>query len=208
MRSVTATGFSHSNAHDWVWNGVLSLRIEFFSGEPEVRSDGSSEHVVVAVDDVEIELTRAAASSLADDIGDALVTDREFFRTAGTHRPDGSYEVRRRGADSSGNAKVFADFAAVERLFERLPATFDADDVGRTGITGSRRHMLVRHFAEHPAFDCEIDSRSPLEAVKTTAKTATADEGTAATDDEETAATDAGTQPVDGARTSGEIEAD
>jgi hypothetical protein len=61
---------------------------------------------------------------------------------------------------------VFSEFAAVERLFERLPDRFDADAVGRTGITGSRRHMLVRHFAEHPAFDCEIASRSPLRAKK------------------------------------------
>jgi len=27
--------------------------------------------------------------------------------------------------------------------------------------------MLVRHFAEHPAFDCTIASRNPLAAEKT-----------------------------------------
>lgn len=75
--------------------------------------------------------------------------------------------MRRRGADSAGNAKVFDDFQALSRLYERLPGTFDADDVGRTGITGSRRHMLVRHLAEHPAFDCTVTNRSPLRAAKT-----------------------------------------
>ncbi len=52
-------------------------------------------------------------------------------------------------------------------MFDRLPAEFSADDVGRTGITGSRRHMLVRHFAEHPNFDCTITRRNPLTAEKT-----------------------------------------
>jgi len=150
-----------------VWNGVLTLRIEFFSGEPEVSSDESSERVQISVDDACVELSRADAVALKERLADAVVADREFFRTAGRHREDGSYEVRRRGADSSGNAKVFRDFEAVSRLYERLPETFDADDVSRTGITGSRRHMLVRHFAEHPAFDCEIESRSPLRATKT-----------------------------------------
>jgi len=91
---------------------------------------------------------------------------REFFRTAGTYREDGSYEVSRRGADSAGNAKVFDSFDALRRLYGRLPDTFSADDVEHTGITGSRRHMLVRHFAEHPAFDCDIETRSPLAASK------------------------------------------
>nr|WP_240148901.1 hypothetical protein [Halorubellus sp. JP-L1] len=114
-------------------------------------------------------MTRADAVALKERLADAVVSDREFFRTAGRHREDGSYEVRRRGADSSGNAKVFQDFDALDRLYERLPDAFDADDVSRTGITGSRRHMLVRHFAEHPAFDCEIANRSPLRAEKTNA---------------------------------------
>ena len=100
-------------------------------------------------------------------VGDALVERREFFRTACEYREDGSYVVERRGADSSGNAKVFDSVERARRLFERLPAEFSAEDVGRTGITGSRRHMLVRHFAEHPAFDCTIASRNPLTAEKT-----------------------------------------
>ena len=55
----------------------------------------------------------------------------------------------------------------LRRLYERLPEAFDAEDIGRTGITGSRRHMIVRHVVEHPAFDCEMASRKPLRAEKT-----------------------------------------
>nr|WP_225741292.1 hypothetical protein [Halorussus halophilus] len=104
---------------------------------------------------------------MQDAVGSALTERREFFRTAGIHREDGTYEVARRGADSSGNSKVFESFDALRRMFERLPAEFSAEDVGRTGITGSRRHMLVRHFAEHPTFDCTISRRNPLTAEKT-----------------------------------------
>ncbi|WP_135535613.1 DUF7528 family protein [Halostella pelagica] len=119
------------------------------------------------VDDDEHELPRSDAVALREAISDAVTETREFFRTAGTFREDGSYEVSRRGADSSGNAKVFESFDAVKRLYGRLPDQFDASDVEHTGITGSRRHMMVRHFAEHPAFDCQIDQRSPLTAEKT-----------------------------------------
>lgn len=112
------------------------------------------------------ELTRSAARALTDRIEEAMTRRREFFRTSGEHREDGSYVVERRAAESTGNAKVFESFAAVRRLYDRLPAEFDADDVGRTGVTGSRRHMLVRHFAEHPAFDCELRSRNPLRVSK------------------------------------------
>nr|WP_266077190.1 hypothetical protein [Haladaptatus caseinilyticus] len=84
----------------------------------------------------------------------------------GTFRDDGSYEVSRRSADSAGNAKVFQTFDAMVRLFDRLPDEFAAEEIGRTGITGSRRHLLVRHFAEHPDFACRISSRNPLTATK------------------------------------------
>jgi hypothetical protein len=84
--------------------------------------------------------------------------------TSGEHREDGSYVVARRGADSAGHRKVFASFARLERLYERLPETFTAEDIGRTGLTGGRRHMLLRHVVEHPAFDCELVSRQPLTA--------------------------------------------
>nr|WP_233752290.1 MULTISPECIES: hypothetical protein [Halostella] len=85
--------------------------------------------------------------------------------------------MTRRGADSAGNSKVFESFDAVRRLYERLPETFSAEDVERTGITGSRRHMMVRHFAEHPAFDCAIDRRSPLTATKAVADGTEASDG-------------------------------
>lgn len=67
---------------------------------------------------------------------------------------------------------MFASFDRAVRLFERLPATFTAEDVGRTGLTGSRRHMLVRHYAEHPAFDCALIARNPLTVEKTAGEAA------------------------------------
>jgi hypothetical protein len=112
------------------------------------------------------ELSRETADRLADELGEALRAREEFLRTAGQYRTDGAYVVSRRGADSAGNEKVFDSFDALERLYERLPATFDAEAVGRTGITGSRRHMVVRHFAEHPTFDCRTVSRNPLRVEK------------------------------------------
>ncbi|WP_245698869.1 DUF7528 family protein [Halopelagius longus] len=111
-------------------------------------------------------MSRTDAADLQEAIGAAITEKREFFRTAGEYRDDGCYVVSRRGADSTGNAKVFDDFENLVRLYDRLPAEFTAADVGRTGITGSRRHMLVRHFGEHPAFDCRISCRNPLTAVK------------------------------------------
>nr|WP_250137732.1 hypothetical protein [Halorientalis salina] len=114
-------------------------------------------------------LSREQAEQLQDAIGDAMTREREFLHTTGTHREDGTYVVSRRGADSAGNTKVFEEFGNLRRLFERLPAEFTAEEVGRTGITGSRRHMLVRHFAEHPAFDCAITTRNPLTGRKTAA---------------------------------------
>ncbi|MFC6732171.1 hypothetical protein [Haladaptatus sp. DYSN1] len=112
------------------------------------------------------ELPRSVARQLHDEIGEALHHREEFFRTVGEYRENGTYRVSRRGATSGGNAKVFRSFEELERLYERLPAAFTANDVGRTGITGSRRHMLVRHFAEHPTFACKITRRNPLTVKK------------------------------------------
>ncbi|RYJ13428.1 hypothetical protein ELS19_05245 [Halogeometricum borinquense] len=128
-------------------------------------------------------MSRADAAELQDAIGAAITEKQEFFRTAGEHRMDGSYVVSRRGADSAGNTKVFDSFDALRRLFDRLPDEFTADDVSRTGITGSRRHMVVRHFGEHPAFDCDIAQRNPLTVVKTDAADAGAGEAADATAD-------------------------
>lgn len=74
--------------------------------------------------------------------------------------------MSRRHADSAGHEKVFDDFAAVERLYERLPDRFGAEEVERTGLTGGRRHLVVRHFLEHPAFDCRLAGRQPLRVDK------------------------------------------
>ncbi|UIO98629.1 hypothetical protein Hbl1158_08670 [Halobaculum sp. CBA1158] len=111
-------------------------------------------------------LSREAAIALRDGLADALTECREFLHTAGEHRPDGSYVVERRAADSAGHSKVFKRFAALRRLYDRLPREFDAETVGRNGLTGGRRHLLVRHLTEHPAFDCELVSRQPLTARK------------------------------------------
>jgi len=129
-----------------------------------VSTDGES--LVVELDDRACELSRDEAVELRTALSDALTRRREFLRTAGEYREDGQYVVTRRGADSAGNAKVFEGFDDLRRLYERLPATFGAEEVGHTGLTGSRRHMLVRHFAEHPAFDCTITSRNPLTVTK------------------------------------------
>lgn len=112
-------------------------------------------------------LSRADAAALRDAVADALAADREFLHTTGHHREDGCYVVRRRHADSAGNDERFASFDALARLFERLPGEFGADDVGRAGVTGSRRHMVVWHLVEHPAFDCALAGRNPLRGVKT-----------------------------------------
>jgi len=53
---------------------------------------------------------------------------------------------------------------ALRAVYESLPEEFVASDV--TAASGSRRHLLVRHFAEHPAFDCELVSEQPLTARK------------------------------------------
>ncbi|MFB6082034.1 MAG: hypothetical protein ABEJ67_04350 [Halanaeroarchaeum sp.] len=132
-----------------------------------MSAEANGDAVILTVDGETHRISREAAAQLKSAVGDALTSRREFFRTAGEHREDGSYVVERRGADSTGNSAVFEGFAEVKRMFERLPPEFDADDLTRAGITGSRRHMLVRHFAEHPAFPCELASRNPLAAKKT-----------------------------------------
>ncbi|WP_199174929.1 DUF7528 family protein [Halegenticoccus soli] len=145
-----------------------------------IATDG--ETILVRMGERTCELSRADAADLQEAIGSALTEKREFFRTAGEYREDGSYVVSRRGADSTGNAKVFQTFEALRRLYDRLPEEFTAEDVGRTGITGSRRHMLIRHFGEHPAFDCEISRRNPLTGRKSGGGVAASDAADAAAD--------------------------
>lgn len=131
-----------------------------FAAESERCSDPESVAVTVAGDTHE--LTRAEADQLRSALGEALTERREFVRTVGTQREDGSYVVARRRADSAGHRKVFESFTALRRLYDGLPDDFTAEDVERSGLTGGRRHMLVHHFAEHPAFDCELERRQPL----------------------------------------------
>lgn len=107
-------------------------------------------------------LSRDAAASLRAALDRALDRREEFLHTAGEYRPDGTYAVCRRGADSPGHAKVFDSFDALRRLYDRLPAEFDAEDLGRPGLTGGRRHLVVRHLCEHPGFDARLVSRQPL----------------------------------------------
>mgnify|MGYP000053041188 CR=1 FL=1 len=127
--------------------------------------------MVLSLPDGEHRLSREVATALRDELTAALTGRREFVRTAGEHRPDGSYVVSRRGADSAGNAKQFRDFRTITALYDRLPEQFDASAVGAaaddSAVSGSRRHLLVRHFAEHPAFDCELVAEQPLTAEKT-----------------------------------------
>lgn len=137
--------------------------VEKFSGSDSTATVATDhDGVAVTLDGRTHELTRDEAVALRDALGDALTTEREFVHTAGVHRRDGTYKVSRRGADSAGHSKVFESFEQLRRLYDRLPAAFTAEEVSRTGLTGGRRHMLVRHFAEHPAFDCELVSRQPL----------------------------------------------
>jgi hypothetical protein len=131
-----------------------------------VHVDPTATGVAVALGEDSRELTRDAARALRDRLSAALTERREFVRTAGVHREDGSYVVERRGADSSGHRKVFERFEALWRLYDHLPERFTAEDVGRSGLTGGRRHMVVRHLVEHPAFDCALASRQPLTAAK------------------------------------------
>jgi hypothetical protein len=99
-------------------------------------------------------------------LSNALTRTTEYVHTTGTHREDDAYVVARRGADSAGHEKVFESFEACRAVYESLPESFTAGDVERSGLTGGRRHMLVWHYAEHPAFDCELASRQPLTVEK------------------------------------------
>lgn len=112
-------------------------------------------------------LERARATALRAALDDALATREEFVHTTGEYRPSGEYVVERRGADSAGNRKVFPSFTHLERLYRRLPETFRAEELTRSGLTAGRRHMVLWHVVEHPAFDCELTSRQPLTVAKT-----------------------------------------
>jgi hypothetical protein len=61
---------------------------------------------------------------------------------------------------------MFDSVGALRALYAHLPTEYTAEDLGGTGLTGSRRRMVVGHLAEHPAFDCALVSRQSLTARK------------------------------------------
>jgi hypothetical protein len=129
-----------------------------------VRTEDGS--VVLSIDGDDHVLSDEAAARVRESLGDALQAERTFVHTAGERRPDGTYVVRRRDADSAGHRKVFDSRADLRALFERLPEAFTAADIATDGLSGGRRHMVLRHLAEHPAFDCSLVRRQPLTARK------------------------------------------
>lgn len=122
----------------------------------------SEDGVELRVDGASVALSAAEARELRTAVGEALAERTAFTRTVGTHRPDGSYVVARRGADSAGNRVVFDRPRDLAALYDRLPDRFDAGAVGAEGYTGSRRHLLAWHLAERPAHDCAVVSKNPL----------------------------------------------
>jgi hypothetical protein len=133
---------------------------------PRLDALADGDDVVLTVDGTTHRLDAASAAHLREALGEALSRGRSFLRTACERRADGQYVVRRRRADSDGHSKVFESRTAAFELFDDLPREFVAEDVGRAGISGNRRHLLVHHFAEHPAFPCELVSKQPLTARK------------------------------------------
>ena len=164
-------------------HGVLSLLIEKFVGESERNGLLAETAATVTVStahgpygrmvslrtaDGEVTGTIESAREWYDQLETVLTEEYEFVHTAGTHRPDGRYVLERTGADSAGNRKVFDSIEALWALFERVPTTFTADDLGGDGLSGSRRHAVLWHFVEHPAFPCRLESKQPLSAKKCT----------------------------------------
>ncbi|MFD1512091.1 DUF7528 family protein [Halomarina rubra] len=59
---------------------------------------------------------------------------------------------------------VFDSRTDLRATYDALPDRFAASDVTR--VSGSRRHLLVRFFAESSDFDCTMVSENPLCAAK------------------------------------------
>lgn len=122
--------------------------------------------IELALPDRDVVLSEAEARRLYRQLGDALPRERTFVRTTGRHRSDGRYVVERRGAESAGQRKVFESFEELSDRYEALPNQFTASDLGGSGLTGSRRHAVLWHLVEHPAFDCTLVGKQPLTASK------------------------------------------
>ncbi|MFC6835287.1 DUF7528 family protein [Halomarina ordinaria] len=152
--------------------GVPALLVEKYprtESSPVARATSTVDDddipvVVVRLDDATHRLSHTEARALRTSLDDALRRTEEFVHTVGEHRPDGTYVVSRRRADSAGHRKVFDAFGTLCGLYDDLPETFTAVDV--EGVSGGRRHMLVWHLVEHPAFDCRMVSKQPLTARK------------------------------------------
>ena len=152
------------------------------------------------LDGSQYRLSRADALALRDALTDATVGREQFLRTAGEHRADGSYVVSRVSTDSTGHRKVFERFADLQELFDRLPAQFTASELQAVAAdcSGGRCHLLVRHFAEHPAFDCELVSRQPLTVEKVVDSTGDGSSDRARRSEDSCAcSSDGTTQPTD-----------
>ncbi|AGB16387.1 hypothetical protein Halru_1788 [Halovivax ruber XH-70] len=128
--------------------------------------DDRSSTLEVRVTGSVFELSESTARALYRALDDALPNEHEFCKTIGIHRDDGRYVVERRGATSSGHRKVFDSFDALGDRYASLPKTITASDLDGPGLSGSRRHAVLWHLIEHPAFDCELDRKQPLTAVK------------------------------------------
>lgn len=128
--------------------------------------DARANELRVSLGDRDFRLSRAEALALRAELGEALTGRETFARTVGHRREDGSYAVERRNADSAGHRKVFDSFEDLASLYRELPRRFEAADLSRPGLTGGRRHLLLWHFVEHPAFECTLAARQPLTARK------------------------------------------
>lgn len=135
--------------------------------DPEVTVDEGGTTLRVSLGHRVHELDRDRARQLRDALSGALTERREYVHTVCEHREDGAYVVERRGSTSSGHRKVFDSFDLARQVFQDLPEEFTAEDISAAGVSGGRRHMLVWHFAERPAFDCRLVSRQPLTVQKT-----------------------------------------
>lgn len=151
-----------STSESWVWPGVYPLLIAFSDPVTERTEDT----VLLRIADEQYVLPLEVARSLHGDLIDALTERQSFVHTICIRRADGRYIIERRRAASSGNRIVFDSIEAIRDCFDGLPNTFGATDVECDGITGSRRHLLVRHFAESPDFACELICENPLQAEK------------------------------------------
>ncbi|WP_254537572.1 DUF7528 family protein [Halomarina litorea] len=119
---------------------------------------------MVTIDGTRHALTPEAARALVADIHEALSDRSEFVHTACETRRDGRFVVSRRRGTSAGTEVVFDSPGEVRVLYGALPERFGASDVTR--VSGSRRHLLVRFFVEHPDYNCELVSENPLAVQK------------------------------------------